>query len=182
MRDPEKFLRAAAFAALIAVSALAQPFAAGAHDLKGQRDAGDHFTAAPAPKTVAMGETLYVPVYSHVYLSGRGQRPLAATLSIRNTDAKEPIFITAVRYYGTAGKLVQAYLEPANTHLLAPFSSTDFVVDQVDLRGGAGAHFIVEWVAPKKVARPLVEAIMIGITGSQGLSFVGQSRVLKTLP
>jgi len=45
------------------------------------------------------GQTIYVPVYSHIYHDdGKKTFNLAATLSIRNTDLENPIVITFVRY------------------------------------------------------------------------------------
>ncbi len=47
---------------------------------------------------IAMGQTIYVPVYSHIYHNNRQEIfNLAATLSIRNTDLEQPIIITSVR-------------------------------------------------------------------------------------
>ena len=37
---------------------------------------------------LAKQQMIYVPTYSHVYLSGKGKRQLATTLSLRNTDPK----------------------------------------------------------------------------------------------
>ena len=58
------------------------------------------------------GQTVYVPVYSHIY-SGDTERPflLTAIVSIRNTDPRVSIVLTAVDYYDSEGKLVRKYLE-----------------------------------------------------------------------
>ena len=71
--------------------------------------ASDYFYPAPAldDAAIAVGQIIYVPVYSHVYLSGVGKRELATTLSIRNTDPDNPIIVQSVTYYGTDGKLLQ---------------------------------------------------------------------------
>jgi len=50
------------------------------------------------------------------------------------------------------------------------------------VRGGAGANFVVKWESEKPVFKPGIEAVMAGITGTQGLSFVRSGRVVKTLP
>ena len=54
------------------------------------------------------GQTVYVPIYSHIY-SGLKGRPfnLAATLSIRNTDPQHPIRLVSVKFYDSEGKLVK---------------------------------------------------------------------------
>jgi hypothetical protein len=121
-------------------------------------------------------QTLYVPAYSHIYYYSRQHRILLAiTLSIRNTDFAHPITITSVRYYDTPGQLIKEYLERPLS--LAPLGSTDFVVEERDTRGGAGANFIVEWRAEERVNDPIVEAVMIS-SGTQGISFVSPGRVI----
>jgi hypothetical protein len=58
-------------------------------------------------------------------------------------------------------------------------ASTDFVVEQNDTSGGAGANFVVEWSASIEVTAPVVEAVMISTASQQGISFVSVGRVLK---
>ncbi|MBD2040054.1 DUF3124 domain-containing protein [Microcoleus sp. FACHB-672] len=128
---------------------------------------------------IAAGETLYVPVYSHIYYEDQHKvLNLAATLSLRNTDFINPIIITSVQYYDSNGKLVKQYLEkPIQLNAMA---STDFVVRRTDTTGGVGANFIVEWIAEKEVSGPVIEAVMIGAESTQGISFVSSGRVIKT--
>lgn len=127
---------------------------------------------------VAMGETIYVPVYSHIYHYNRQEIfNLAVTLSIRNTDLSNSLIITSVRYYNSDGKLVKQYLQqPIQLDALA---STDFFVDRNDTSGGLGANFIVEWVAQTKISEPVVEAVMIGTDYQQGISFTSPGKVIK---
>ena len=58
-------------------------------------------------------------------------------------------------------------------------ASTDFVVEEYDTSGGAGANFIVDWTASMEVTAPVVEAVMISTASQQGISFVSAGRVLK---
>ncbi|MBE9010709.1 DUF3124 domain-containing protein [Pseudanabaenaceae cyanobacterium LEGE 13415] len=128
---------------------------------------------------VVEGQTVYVPIYSHIYMVEPGRRmDLTATLSVRNTDLSQPIIVTAVNYYDTNGKLVRKYLEkPIELNALA---AADFVVAEADRSGGSGASFIVEWVAQRNVSNPAIEAVMINTGGNQGISFVSQGRVIKS--
>ncbi|MEH2372999.1 DUF3124 domain-containing protein [Nostoc sp.] len=128
---------------------------------------------------IAMGQTIYVPVYSHIYHYNRQQIfNLAVTLSIRNTDLVNPIIISSVRYYDSAGKLVKQYLErPIQLDALA---STDFFIDTNDSSGGLGANFIVEWVSQTEIAEPIVETVMIGTDFQQGISFTSRGKVIKS--
>lgn len=126
-----------------------------------------------------VGQTIYVPIYSHVYHDdGKKTFNLAATLSIRNTDLANPLVITFVRYYDTNGKLLRQYLEQPIQ--LNPLASTDFVIDATDTSGGSGAKFIVEWVAQTKVSEPIIEAVMIGSGYHQGISFISPGKIIKS--
>ncbi|MGH9841495.1 MAG: DUF3124 domain-containing protein [Blastocatellia bacterium] len=126
-----------------------------------------------------VGQTIYVPIYSHIYIRDKSRViNLAATLSIRNTDAQNPIRITSARYYGTDGAQVREYVnEPLR---LAPMASTDFVVAEDDTSGGSGANFIVEWSAGAVVTEPVVEAVMISTASQLGISFVSAGRVIQS--
>ncbi|MGB3204969.1 MAG: DUF3124 domain-containing protein [Crinalium sp.] len=127
---------------------------------------------------IVIGQTIYVPAYSHIYFENQQQAiDLSATLSIRNTDLNNSIIVTSVLYYDTNGKLVKSYLEKPIT--LTSLASTDFVVERTDKSGGLGASFIVEWVAEKKVSNPIVEAVMISAANTQGISFISPGRVIK---
>lgn len=148
-------------------------------------------TQAPQPpvpqlKTVtidqtkfATAQTVYVPVYSHIYMIEPGRKmDLTATLSIRNTDLSQPIIVTAANYYDTNGKIVRKYLEQPIE--LGSLAATEFVIAQEDVSGGAGAAFVVEWGARKKTSAPVIEAVMINTAGNQGVSFISPGRVIKS--
>ncbi|MGF1588746.1 MAG: DUF3124 domain-containing protein [Pleurocapsa sp.] len=130
---------------------------------------------------IAMGQTIYVPIYSHIYHENQQKiLNLAATLSIRNTDLNKSIIITSVRYYDSNGKLVKQYLDrPIQLNSLA---STDFFISRTDINGGLGANFIVEWIAQTEVSEPIVEAVMIATESQQGVSFVSPGKVIKNQP
>jgi len=127
---------------------------------------------------IAMGQTIYVPIYSEIYHHNRQEIfNLAATLSIRNTDLANSIIITSVRYFDSNGKLIEQYLkQPIQLDALA---STDFFVNRNDSRGGVGANFIVEWVSQTEISEPIVEAVMIGTDFQQGISFISPGKVIK---
>ncbi len=122
-------------------------------------------------------KTVYIPVYSEIFDSGGGKLNLAITLSIRNTDFTYPLIVSNVNYYNTAGKLIENFLRVP--YLLEPMASTHFFVTQTDKRGGVGANFIVQWSANKLANEPVIEAVMAGSTGTQGMSFVRTGRVIK---
>jgi hypothetical protein len=126
-----------------------------------------------------MGQTIYVPVYSYIYHDDRNKTyNLTATLSIRNSDLTNPIIITSVPYNNSAGLLVRQYLE--RPIQIAALASTNFVIDSSDTSGGLGANFIVEWIAQTEVSLPVVEAVMIGSSFQQGISWISPGKVIKS--
>jgi hypothetical protein len=129
---------------------------------------------------IAMGQTIYVPIYSHIYhQDDKRAFDLASTLSIRNTDLERAIAIASIGYYDGNGKLVRQYLESPIE--LAALASTDFFVSASDRSGGSGAKFIVEWIAQTTVSEPIIEAIAIGSSSQQGISFVSPGKVIKSI-
>ena len=127
---------------------------------------------------LSSGQTVYVPIYSHIYSGVKG-RPfdLAATLSIRNTNLKHPITVVAVKYYDSDGKPVKDYLkEPTQLNALV---STRYIITEGDKTGGSGANFIVVWKSEQKVNPPIIEAVMIGTHSGQGISFLSRGQVIK---
>lgn len=121
------------------------------------------------------GQTIYVPVYSHIYIGNRKKPfPLTATLSIRNIDPKYRIKITAVDYYGSQGKLLKKYVDKPAT--LNPLESLEYIIAEKEERGGAGANFIVKWKSDQLVNSPIVESVMVEHRGY----FTSRGRVIIT--
>lgn len=130
-------------------------------------------------KNIAMGQTIYVPIYSHIYHYNSQDHVmnLSATMSVRNTDSKNSIIITSVKYYDTSGQLIRQDID--RPVALNPLASTSFFIAADDTSGGSGANFMVEWVAEKPVSEPVVEAVMISTSSSQGISFVSPGKVVQ---
>ena len=126
------------------------------------------------------GQTVYVPIYSHIY-SGDRESPflLAATLSIRNTDPDQPITVTEIDYYDSDGKLLKKHLQKHFT--LNPMASTRIVIKESDKSGGSGANFIVKWESKNRVTEPVIESIMIGTQVQQGISFTSRGQVIREI-
>ncbi len=127
---------------------------------------------------LAKKQTVYVPVYSNVF-SGPRKRPLQleATLAVRSTDPSAVLRITAIDYYDTGGKLVRRFLERPRT--LGPLASTDVHIEEKDVSGGFGANFIVRWEADRIINAPIIECVMIGASGGQGISFVSPGQEIQ---
>ncbi|QDT07371.1 hypothetical protein K227x_57980 [Rubripirellula lacrimiformis] len=123
-----------------------------------------------------MGQTLYVPAYSHIYHQDNKPRLLTVTLSIRNTDRENEIVVSSVKYYDTSGNEKRSMLK--SPLKLGPLASTEFVIEQSDKSGGSGASFIVHWQSGRPVTHPVVETVMIDTSNDQGISFVRPATVL----
>jgi hypothetical protein len=127
------------------------------------------------------GATVYVPVYSSLYLGLNVRQPtveLSATVSVRNVSQTQPIVIEWVKYYDSSGKLIRNYLDkPA---ALPALSSVEFVVQRADVAGGPGANFLVRWKGPSGVDAPVIEAVMLGQSGNAGISFTSPGRAVKS--
>ena len=135
------------------------------------------------PAALTAGGTVYVPVYSSVYLGldvKRQMVDLTATVSVRNVSVVQPIVIEWVRYYDSTGKLVRDYLKQPSS--LPPLGSVEFVIQRSDTTGGPGANFLIRWKGPAAVDEPLIEAIMLGESGNAGISFTSAGRVVKAEP
>lgn len=124
------------------------------------------------------GQTVYVPVYSHVLIGPRGHAfNLAVTLAIRNTDLISPITVSTADYYDTDGKLVRKFI--SNPVKLGPMASTHLLIEEADTSGGIGANFLVRWKAEREVNVPVIEAVMIGGSLGQGISFISPGQEIS---
>jgi hypothetical protein len=120
----------------------------------------------------------YVPVYSHIYYRDpRSAFDLATTLSVRNTDPQHALHLTRADYYDTGGRPLRAYLSAPRR--LGPLETAEFVVPMRDTTGGSGANFLVELSLDSAVTEPVVEAVMVGINGTAGVSFISPARLLR---
>jgi len=127
--------------------------------------------------TIARTERIYVPVYSHIYSEDNERTlSLAGTLSVRNTDQKQPLILKSVAYYNTAGDKLQELCE--TPLVLPPLGTAEVVVPRSNTTGGSGANFIVEWLSEKPVSEPIAEAIMISAGSSRNISFVSRGTVI----
>lgn len=124
-------------------------------------------------------ESDYVPVYSDIYeRDGTKRFMLTTTISIRNTSLSDSAYILHARYYDSYGKPLKDYLD--STVLLSPLESVEFVVEEVEDLGGAGANFIVEWGADRWSDQILIQSVMIGTFAGQGVSFLSDAKVISS--
>ena len=130
-------------------------------------------------RTPVRGQTLYLPIYSHMLYGNLGRSGqasyvlLSALVSIRNTDARRPLRVTSARYYDTHGRLlgervpVPLQIPPLGTH--------EIFVELNDASGGSGANFVIKWDAAEPVSPPLVESLHANMDGGKAVIFMTQS-------
>jgi hypothetical protein len=137
---------------------------------------------AAEPAATSKGQSVYVPVYSHIWhgnLDSKGKPQtllLSSMLSIRNTDPDTGLTVKSVRYYDTAGKMLREYLpQPAK---LGPMASTDVFVEHKDETGGTGANFVVAWSSDRPVSPPIIEVVNAYFFGPHSLAFTSPGKVI----
>lgn len=112
----------------------------------------------------------YLSVYSQIYsVTEHKRHDLTATISIRNINKKDTIFIKEADFYNTKGDLIKTYF--TETIYVNPMQTIEIVINERDVEGGTGANFVFDWLASKDAKPPYFEAVMISTSGQQGLSF-----------
>jgi hypothetical protein len=131
--------------------------------------------AADAPSTTS-AQTIYLPVYSHVYhgerdKNGKPSETLVSThVSIRNTDPVTSIRIHYARYFDTQGKLVRNYINAPIT--IPPLGTHEIFIPRSDTAGGSGANFLLAWTSDSPANTPLIEALHADIREARTLMFI----------
>jgi len=134
----------------------------------------------PVVDSLRTGNT-YLSVYSEIYsLTEHRTHNLTATISMRNTNRQDTVYIRRADYYGTEGNLLRTYFE--NPIYLGPMETVEIVIDEIDESGGTGANFLFDWTVAPGVRPPLFEGVMISTSGQQGLSFTTQGIVVEVDP
>jgi len=126
----------------------------------------------------ARGGTVYIPAYSHVY-HGDKERPfyVTTTLSIRNVDLRHPITVQDIDYYDFKGQLLRKCID--KPVILNPQGTEEVIIRESDKSGGFGAHFIVRWKSGHDVDPPIMETVIIGSSGQQGISFTSRGVTVR---
>ncbi len=127
--------------------------------------------AARADMDRSIGQTIYVPAYSHVYHGNKLKTiDLTATVSLRNVDPVRSIMLIAAEYYSEQGKPLKQFV--AKPFVLPPLATAHYTIKEADRDGGATPFFLVSWRSDEPALAPLAESVMIGAASTQGISFV----------
>ncbi|MDD2700780.1 MAG: DUF3124 domain-containing protein [Sideroxydans sp.] len=143
-----------------------------------------HNCAIAQDEKLSSGQTLYLPIYSHIWhgdRSGVGQTPLKTPLSvlvsIRNTNHATPLQLHSARYSDSSGKLLKQFVIAPVT--IGPLSTYEIFIEKHDVQGGSGANLILQWGAAVPVNVPIVEAIHAEIKGHSTLTFMTQAQSIN---
>lgn len=129
------------------------------------------------PDSLLSGES-YLSVYSQIYsISEHRTHDLTATISMRNTNKADSIYITSAEYYNSHGELIRTYIK--QPVFIGPMETVEIVIDETDKEGGTGANFLFYWKTRPEANAPLFEGVMISTSGQQGLSFTTQGKQIK---
>lgn len=140
---------------------------------------------AQAAEELALGQTLYLPVYSYIWHGdrmGEDKSPaktlVSALVSIRNTSLKTPIRVVSARYYSTDGKLLNEYVpKPV---VVGAMGTLELFVERKEAEGGSGANFVIQWDAATATNPPVVEAVHADIRGgSHALVLITSARAIR---
>jgi hypothetical protein len=137
-------------------------------------------SAAAGAQERSKGETLYLPIYSHIWHGdvGRDGKPakmlMSVSVSIRNTDPASPIRVTSAEYYDTDGKKLKEYI--AGPNIIGPMGTEELFIARSDDRGGSGANFVIRWSADSAVSPPMVEAVHANLPGGRSIVFTTSAR------
>ena len=133
--------------------------------------------AAPARMT---GQSLYLPVYSHILhgeAGGKGESAkmlVSVMVSIRNTDSARPMRVTSAVYFDTDGKRIKEYVTAPRT--VAPMGTLEIFIPRSDDKGGSGANFVIAWKSDAPINPPLVEALHANLPAGRSIVFVTVAR------
>jgi len=135
---------------------------------------------APAWAKSARGGVIYAPLYQEAVIDHRGRRlDLAATVYVRNLSQKHPLTIESVTLVDGKGKAGPQCTE--GKQRLAPLATLRLLPPRCPA-GTGQPSILVRWSCAQAVQPPLVEVLMMGTAGQQGISLTSQGVPLEPEP
>ncbi|MDO7171163.1 DUF3124 domain-containing protein [Mariniflexile sp. AS56] len=127
--------------------------------------------------SLIQGKT-YLSIYSQIYSETEHRElGLTATVSLRNINESDTVYIKKATYYSTHGVAIRTYFN--KTIYIAPMETVEIVIDELDKEGGTGANFLFDWKIKPNSNAPFFESVMISTSGQQGISFMTQGKNLE---
>ena len=126
--------------------------------------------------SLIQGKT-YLSVYSQIYSETEHRiHNLTATVSLRNINTTDSVYIDKATYFNTHGEAIRNYFE--KTIFIAPMETVEIIIDEHDKEGGTGANFVFDWRIKQNSNAPFFESVMITTSGQQGISFTTQGKTI----
>ena len=122
------------------------------------------------PKDSLIIGSTYLSVYSQIYsLDEHKTHDLTVTVSMRNINKTDTIYLNKAEYFDTHGNSIRTYFDfPI---YLKPMETVEIIIDEIDGEGGTGGNFVFDWKIKQNSLTPFFEGVMISTSGQQGLSF-----------
>ena len=122
------------------------------------------------PKDSLIIGSTYLSVYSQIYsLDEHKTHDLTVTVSMRNINKTDTIYLNKAEYFDTHGNSIRTYFDfPI---YLKPMETVEIIIDEIDREGGTGGNFVFDWKIKQNSLTPFFEGVMISTSGQQGLSF-----------
>ncbi len=112
----------------------------------------------------------YLSSYSQIYVQSEGRKfSLTGTISLRNINPRDTIYIDLAEYHRTDGAKIRSYFDAPI--YLAPLETVEIVITEDDIEGGTGDNFFFNWRKPPGSHDPFFEGVFITVYGQQGISF-----------
>jgi len=129
---------------------------------------------SPLSDSLENGST-YLSVYSQIYSQTEHKtHDLTVTVSIRNPNRADTLYLQKAEYFDTHGKLIRNYFNRAI--FLLPMETIEIVIAEKDQDGGTGGNFLFDWAKHSKANEPIFESVMISTNSQQGISFTTQGK------
>jgi uncharacterized lipoprotein NlpE involved in copper resistance len=123
----------------------------------------------------------YLAVYSQIYSQTEHRtHDLTATISMRNANKLDTIYINKAEYFDTKGNPIRTYFN--KPIFIAPMETVEIIIDEKDQEGGTGANFLFDWSIKQNTNEPFFEGVMISTSGQQGISFTTQGKRINSVP
>ena len=136
--------------------------------------------AAPAWAQSARQGVIYAPLYQEAVIDHRGRRlDLAATVYVRNLSRKHALTVESVTMVDGNGKPGARCVEGRKR--LGPLATLRLLSPRCPTETGEPC-ILLRWSAPQPVPPPLVEVIMMGTAGQQGISLTSRGVPLEPEP
>ena len=123
-----------------------------------------------SPADSLLSGSTYLSSYSEIYARSASQLfSLTGTISLRNINLYDTVYVDRADYYRTDGQQVRSYFEAPI--YLAPMETVEIIIAEKDVEGGSGDNFVFHWHKPPGAHDPFFEGVFISVYGQQGISF-----------